>query len=72
MRKEKTSFVKMSFKNIMYSQNKDTFIGVDVTKAFKNNTQSWFVSSIGVSKYIYFRRHRHFQAYNLKRDRKNI
>ena len=32
----------MSFKNIMYSQNKDAFIGVDVTKAFKNNTQSWF------------------------------
>ncbi len=29
----------MSFKNTMYSQNKDAFIG---TKAFKNNTQSWF------------------------------
>ncbi len=32
----------MSFENIIYSQNKDAFIGVDVTKAFKNNTQSWF------------------------------
>ena len=32
----------MSFKNTMYSQNMDALIGVDVTKALKNNTQSWF------------------------------